>query len=217
MEPLVATLAGGFDRNLCYVVGCPRTRDGVLIDAGIRVDDVLEAFAGLGVRPVALAITHGHGDHLSEGTEFVRRTGVSVHAYDPHLRARLGASRFAQLADGDALEVGEVALVALHTPGHSPDSMCFHVGGLLFSGDTLFVGRTGRTISGDSSVRDLFRSVQRLKGLDPATVVHPGHDYGSSRTTTIGRELRENAFLQVESEEEFVRVMERFESERRRT
>ena len=216
MEPVVETLAGGFDRNLCYVFGCAATREAALVDAGVDLADVFAALERHRLRPVALLVTHSHGDHLSEALELVRRTGVAVHAFDPAVRPHAGASDFRALADGALVPVGRERIEVLHTPGHSPDSACFRAGEILFTGDTLFVGRTGRTVAPNSSIRDLFRSVQRLKRLPPETRVLPGHDYGPTPSSTIGRELAENDWLAAETEEEFVRVMERFERSRRR-
>jgi glyoxylase-like metal-dependent hydrolase (beta-lactamase superfamily II) len=216
LPPIIETLGNGFDKNLCYVFGCPKTGEGALIDAGIRADRVLAAFAELGLRPVALLITHAHGDHLSEAPEFLRRTAARVYAFDPAVRGRLSGADVRLLADGDEIAIGEERLVTLHTPGHSPDSVCFEAGGILFTGDTLFVGRTGRTLGPGASTRELFHSVRRLKQLPTETVIHPGHDYGSSPTSTLARELTENPFLQAETEDDFVSVMERYERERRR-
>ncbi|MBA2564650.1 MAG: MBL fold metallo-hydrolase [Gemmatimonadetes bacterium] len=214
--PLLRTVAGGFDRNLSYVFGCPATGTGALVDAGIRLDDVLAAFAETGLRPEILLVTHSHGDHLSEAAEFLRHTSARVFAFDEGVGARLGIRSFTPLADGSSIDVGHERVEALHTPGHSPDSACFRWDRILFSGDTLFVGRTGRTVSPGSSTRRLYASVQRLKDLDPATVLHPGHDYGATPTSTLADELLANPFLQAPSEDEFVRTMERYEASRRR-
>ena len=218
MSPILETLVDGFDRNLCYVFGCARVRQGALVDAGIDAERALAALEAHALSPVALLVTHSHGDHLSEGPELVRRARLRVFAFDPDVRARLGVETrdFHLLRDGDEIAVGEERLEALHTPGHSPDSACFRSGTILFTGDTLFVGRTGRTVGPGASTRELYRSVARLKQLPPETVIYPGHDYGDSPTSTLERELARNAFLQAASEEEFVRVMERFERERRR-
>lgn len=213
---IVDTLSDGFDRNLCYVFGCARTGEAALVDAGVRLDQVFATFAAHGLRPVALLVTHSHGDHLSEGLEFVRRSGARVYAFDAQVEGRLGGPPFQRLADGDELRIGEERLEVLHTPGHSPDSVCFRAERALFTGDTLFVGRTGRTVGERSSTTDLYRSVVRLKQLPPETVVYPGHDYGPTPTSTIERELADNPFLQAGTEEEFVRVMERYEQSRRR-
>jgi hydroxyacylglutathione hydrolase len=217
VPPILETLGNGFDRNLCYVFGCPVTGAGALIDAGIRTERVLAAFAARGLRPAALLLTHSHGDHLSEAPEFVRRTGARVHAFDPDVRGRLGGADVRLLSDGEEISIGEERLGILHTPGHSPDSACFRAGVILFTGDTLFVGRTGRTLGPGASTRALYHSVERLKRLPPDTVIHPGHDYGDAPTSTLERELTRNPFLQAESEEEFVRVMERYERDRRRS
>jgi hydroxyacylglutathione hydrolase len=214
--PILETLSGGFDKNLCYVVGCAVTRQGALIDAGTPLDEVFEALARHRLSAVALLVTHSHGDHLSEATEFVRRTGARVFAFDGGVRGRLGRPEFEQLRDGTEIPVGHLQFETLHTPGHSPDSVCYRSGRLLFTGDTLFVGRTGRTVGSTSSTRDLYRSVERLKRLDPQTIVYPGHDYGSTPSTTLAREMVDNPFLQASSEEEFVRTMERYEASRRR-
>jgi glyoxylase-like metal-dependent hydrolase (beta-lactamase superfamily II) len=217
LPPILETLGNGFDKNLCYVFGCPLTGEGALIDAGIRTDRVLSVFAARGLRPVALLLTHAHGDHLSEAPEFLRKTRARVYAFDPDLRARLPGTDVHLLSDGEEVTIGEELLEALHTPGHSPDSACFRSGPILFTGDTLFVGRTGRTIGPGASTRELYRSVARLKKLPPYTVIHPGHDYGSAPTSTLQRQLAENPFLGTETEEEFVTVMERYERERRRS
>jgi glyoxylase-like metal-dependent hydrolase (beta-lactamase superfamily II) len=218
VPPILETLADGFDKNLCYVFGCSRTRQGALVDAGIPNDLVFAAFEDHGLRPVALLVTHAHGDHLSEAPGFVRRAHPRVYAFDPDVRGRLGlaAGDFQALSDGDEIALGDLRLEALHTPGHSPDSACFRSGRILFTGDTLFVGRTGRTLGPGASTRELYRSVARLKRLPPETVICPGHDYGDQPTSTLGREIERSPFLQAGTEEEFVRVMERFERDRRR-
>jgi glyoxylase-like metal-dependent hydrolase (beta-lactamase superfamily II) len=217
MPPILETLGNGFDRNLCYVFGCSLTGEGALIDAGIRTERVLAVFEARGLRPTALLLTHSHGDHLSEAPEFLRRTRARVYSFDPDVRKRLAEADVYPLSDGAELRVGEERLEVLHTPGHSPDSCCFRCGDVLFTGDTLFVGRTGRTLGPGASTRELYRSVARLKKLPPHTVLYPGHDYGDAPTSTLGRELGLNAFLKAGTEEEFVRVMEEYERNRRRS
>jgi hydroxyacylglutathione hydrolase len=216
VPPLLRALANGFDKNLCYVFGCSETRQAALIDAGIRLEAVEAALGELGLEPVALVVTHSHGDHLSEAPDVLRHWPLTVHAFDPGVRSRLGNPAFRLLQDGDEIVVGGERLEALHTPGHSPDSACFRSGGLLFTGDTLFVGRTGRTVGATSSIADLYRSILRLKQLAPQTTLLPGHDYGPTPSSTLARELAQNPFLQADSEEAFVRVMEGYEKRRRR-
>jgi glyoxylase-like metal-dependent hydrolase (beta-lactamase superfamily II) len=101
-----------------------------------------------------------------------------------------------RLKDGDVLEVGKLKIEVLHTPGHTPGSVCYLVEGNLFSGDTLFVGAAGRTDLIGGSLDTLLESLEkRLIVLPGETVVWPGHNYGESPTSTIAREMQENVYI----------------------
>ena len=101
------------------------------------------------------------------------------------------------LEDGERVEVGRISLEVIHTPGHSHGGICLHGGGAVFTGDVLFVGAVGRTDLPGGSASALRRSIrERLLVLPEDTVVYPGHDYGPSPTSTIGREARTNPFLE---------------------
>jgi glyoxylase-like metal-dependent hydrolase (beta-lactamase superfamily II) len=101
-----------------------------------------------------------------------------------------------RLKDGDVLELGDARVGVIHTPGHTPGSVCFMVEGNLFTGDTLFVGAAGRTDLMGGSLDDLLRSIsERLILLPDATVIWPGHDYGETPSSTIAREKAENVYI----------------------
>ena len=98
--------------------------------------------------------------------------------------------------DGDLIQVGSLALQVLHTPGHSPGAICIHVDGMVFTGDTLFVGGVGRTDLPGGSWPMMLHSIQtKLLTLPDETVVLPGHNYGATPTSTIGNERLHNSFL----------------------
>jgi glyoxylase-like metal-dependent hydrolase (beta-lactamase superfamily II) len=100
------------------------------------------------------------------------------------------------LKDGDVLDVGHLKIEVLHTPGHTPGSVCFLTEGHLFTGDTLFVGAAGRTDLTGASLDTLIESIkEKLLSLPRETVVWPGHDYGDTPTSTIGREMQENIYI----------------------
>lgn len=100
------------------------------------------------------------------------------------------------LKDGEVLEVGSLGIEVIHTPGHTPGSVCFHVNGNLFTGDTLFVGAVGRTDLTGGSLDTLLESLEkRVIVLPKDTVIWPGHDYGETPTSTIGREIKENPYI----------------------
>ncbi len=104
-----------------------------------------------------------------------------------------GADRL--LTDGDIIAIGETELRVIHTPGHSPGSICIYADGNLFTGDTLFVGAVGRTDLAGGSAPTLLSSIrEKLYTLPDETIVWPGHDYGEAPASTIGREKAENPF-----------------------
>ena len=101
-----------------------------------------------------------------------------------------------QVKEGEIIQVGNVKLKVLHTPGHSPGGMSLHLDGMVFTGDTLFVGSVGRTDFPGSSWDVLENSIRKkLYVLPGETVVFPGHNYGSSPTSTIQYEKRHNPFV----------------------
>ena len=107
---------------------------------------------------------------------------------------------------------------ALHTPGHYPDSMCFwnKKGNCVFTGDTMFVGRTGRTIGAKSNISHLYTSIyNELLKLPPKTIIYSGHHYGYKISITLKENISLSSFFQCTSEDEFIAVMEKYEKNRR--
>ncbi|GIW71361.1 MAG: hypothetical protein KatS3mg102_0903 [Planctomycetota bacterium] len=121
---------------------------------------------------------------------------------------------------GTARSSGQGGLLwrALHTPGHEPHHICLYLPEehALFTGDVLFIGRTGRTVAPGADTRQLYRSLRsRVLVLPDRTRLYPGHDYGPVRSRTLGEERAVNPWLQAEDEQAFVRVMQEYERRRR--
>lgn len=161
----------------------------LVIDAAHDYFAIKEAVAGRSV--VAIACTHGHDDHVDAAPALAKKTNarIALHPDDDVLwrLAHPHASWDTPLADGDVITVAGVSVHVLHTPGHSPGSVCFSVPdmGMVFTGDTLFHGGPGATGRSYSDHDTIVRSIrERLLTLDPATVVHTGH----GEDTTIGAE-----------------------------
>ena len=175
-------VVGPMDNNV-YVVRCRQTGDAVLVDAANEHERLLDLCKALGVRKVLE--THGHWDHI-QAVPAVREAGydVGVTADDA---AMLPSYDFV-LEDDSVIEVGRLRLRTIHTPGHTPGSMCFLVEGspVLFSGDTLFPGGPGATKFEGGDFPTIIRSIEsRLFSALPAeTLVLPGH----GDDTTIGAE-----------------------------
>jgi glyoxylase-like metal-dependent hydrolase (beta-lactamase superfamily II)/rhodanese-related sulfurtransferase len=188
-----------------YLVGCTDTSVAALIDPELSQIDRYRALAardGLGIR--YLIDTHTHADHFSATHELSRQLGVPVVMHHcsaaPFVDLRLG--------DGEMLVVGRLRLTALHTPGHTRDSMCYLVEDRLFTGDTLLIGATGRTDLPTGDPAALYDSLFNvILKLDPALKVFPAHDYKGRSHSTLGQELATNARLQHKDRAAFIDMM----------
>jgi glyoxylase-like metal-dependent hydrolase (beta-lactamase superfamily II)/rhodanese-related sulfurtransferase len=199
-------LAGGCKS---YLVGCSASHAAALIDPEISlVDHYLGAASRLGVHIRYIVDTHTHADHFSASRELARTLAVPVAMH------RLSPAPFAELRldDGDMLIVGEQRLKALHTPGHTRDSMCLAVEDRVFTGDTLLIGGTGRTDLPTGDPHALHESLfDKLLKLPGETLVYPAHDYKGNDHSTIGAEIADNPRLQKTGRAEFVAMMEQLD------
>jgi glyoxylase-like metal-dependent hydrolase (beta-lactamase superfamily II)/rhodanese-related sulfurtransferase len=188
-----------------YIVGCPQTHVAAVIDPEISA---IERYRGLASKhglAIRYAIdTHTHADHFSGAREIARALGAQV------VMSHLSPAPFIDLKldDGDMLLVGDLRLTAMATPGHTADSTCLVVNGHVFTGDTLLIGGTGRTDLPTGDPDRLYESLfGRLLRLDPATNIHPAHEYKGRAGSTIGEEIKTNPRLQKTERAEFVAMM----------
>ena len=177
-----------------------------VIDPAADAARILERCARLGAAVRLILLTHGHFDHIGAVAELKRTTGAPVLISaadapmltdpDRSLAASFGMEQQTVrpdrlLQEGDALELDELTFTVLETPGHTPGSLCFQCGDMLFSGDTLFCGSIGRTDFPGGSKTDMQRSLRRLAGLEGDLRVLPGHE----AETTLEHERRRNPYL----------------------
>ncbi len=183
-----------------YLVQCTATGEAVIIDPGGDEDQLAQWAADEGVHVKLVCNTHGHGDHVAGNERLCRLLDVGCALLGQEADF-FGLDRtldcpIRRLSDGEEVRVGDLSLEVRHTPGHTPGGVCFHTPGHLFTGDTLFVGAVGRTDLQGSSMRALLDSIKtQILPLDDETVVWPGHDYGDTSTSTVGRERVENPFI----------------------
>jgi hydroxyacylglutathione hydrolase len=214
--------------QVAYLVGDEQAGVAALIDPRRDVDAYLELARANGLRITDVFETHIHADFVSGAPELAAATGATLHA------GRLGEVDYPHhaLDDGDEVAVGGLRVRALHTPGHTPEHLCYFVtdpqgehGGsvappALFSGDMLFVGEVGRpdllgAEATDRLAGQLFDSVQRLRELPDNLIVYPGHGAGSacgksigdSPSTTIGQEKLVNYAFQIHERDAFKRAI----------
>jgi glyoxylase-like metal-dependent hydrolase (beta-lactamase superfamily II) len=188
-----------------YLLGCADTCIAALIDPEIRqVDRYLALAAQAGVRIRYVVDTHTHADHFSAAKCLGETLNIPV------VMHRLSPAPFVgfRLDDGEMLALGNLRLQAIHTPGHTRDSMCLVAEDRVFTGDTLLIGATGRTDLPTGDPDQLYDSLfGKLLKLDPALKVYPAHDYQGRSHSTIADEIRDNPRLQRRERSEFIEMM----------
>lgn len=196
--------------NFCYMVGDEATGTCAVIDPAFETEKILDEVKKSGYKITHVINTHGHSDHTAGNAAIMEATGavLCIHATDADqvsgflnrafsrvLGGKGSPGADCRLSDNDIVEIGETHLKVIHTPGHTPGSICLYADGHLFTGDTLFVGAVGRTDMPGGSSKQLLASIRnKLYTLPDDTRVWPGHDYGDTPSSTIGREKAENPF-----------------------
>lgn len=190
-----------------FVLGCPRTKDGILIDPGDEVEDLIAAARRHGLRIVSILLTHAHLDHVTgvgaakrafDAPVYLHRDDQFLYDAAPQQGAMFGLRVEqpppvdAHYVEGAPLAFGDFTVDVHHTPGHCPGGVCLAIGGSLFVGDTLFSGSIGRTDLPGGDYDTLIRSIREVLFRFPDdTPVYSGH----GPVTTIGQEKRTNPFL----------------------
>ena len=191
----------------CYIFGSEKTRELVVIDPGGNSDAIIKSIEDLGGKPVAVLLTHGHFDHTTKVSKIMRQYQIPLmynkKEYESRTLDQKEANRW--LKEGDVIEIGEIVLHTLETPGHSPGSLCFYsadvkelngkkIDGILFSGDLIFRGSVGRSDFQGGNQNLLFSSIKTKlmnnKDLTDNFIICPGH----MGLTTIGEERAHNMF-----------------------
>lgn len=178
----------GLLKNFTYLIICEKTGKAALIDPGIagmgalwKFRWVLKVIKDQGLTLIYIINTHRHFDHVKGNKYFAGKTGAEILSYKSGLR------------ENDEIEIGEAKLKVIESPGHTVDGISLYSDKNLFTGDTLFVGDSGATVSPDSDRPQLGASLRKLiEQCPPDTVVWPGHDLGKTKTTTLAREQEEN-------------------------
>jgi glyoxylase-like metal-dependent hydrolase (beta-lactamase superfamily II) len=193
-------VVGSLSAN-CYIVGS--NGKGMVIDPGGHAEEINRAITASSLEIKIIVLTHGHSDHIAALRDVQEKTGaeVAIHGEDadfletssqfgisyrtPHPPDRL-------LREGDTIDTGDMSFTVIHTPGHTPGSICLLSDNRVFTGDTLFYKGIGTTLMPGSSRRQLLESIKtRLMVLLDDTIVYPGH----GRETTIGAERRDNPYV----------------------
>lgn len=206
-------------QNLVYLIGDRESGETLVIDPAWATGEIIDLLERDGMRLAGVLVTHYHPDHVGGAMfgmqvqglrEILTRAPCPIHTHRLELEgvqkvAGISRSELTGHDSGDRVAVGAIEVELLHTPGHTPGSLCFRLrdprgerkGDLLISGDTLFLRGCGRVDLPGGDVDEMFRTMtERLGALPPETVVYPGHDYGGT-SAALSQLQRTNIYLRV--------------------
>jgi len=213
-------------QNLAYLVGSRSARQALIVDPAWAVDAMLDQAEEDGFEVVGALVTHYHQDHVGgsifgmdiEGLPRLlerQPTPIHVNSHEGDGVIQVTGASESDLVrhdSGDVIELGEMRVRLLHTPGHTPGSQCFMVEergdpGRLVAGDTLFLGACGRVDLPGANPADMYQSLCRLRDLPDETVLFPGHLYSQEAYDSMGQQKQTNPFLRVTSLDQFLMFM----------
>ena len=192
----IHTLPLGAYQTNCYILHAESGTAACVIDPGFTPEVVLDHLNDHGLKCEAILLTHGHFDHVGGVKEIVAETGckVYIHAAENTMPPMMTAGQLYYTHtydEGDTLHLAGLDISVIHTPGHTPGSVCLLAENVMFSGDTLFAGSCGRTDRPGGDWATILTSLRRLSAMEADFQVFPGH----GESTTLAEEKRYNPYL----------------------
>jgi hydroxyacylglutathione hydrolase len=190
--------------NFTYMIADEKTKEAAIVDSSYNAEEIIKILKTQNLRLKYVINTHGHSDHTAGNTELKSIFGAKLVA---HKLSKVNCDVWVE--DGDVIKIGSISLKIIYTPGHTVDSICILVDNQkLLTGDTLFVGECGRTDMPGGNSKSMYDSLfNKILKIEDSIEVYPGHDYGSTQTSTIGRERTSNYTLQPRTVKDFIEFM----------
>ena len=188
-----------------YIIASAKGREAVIIDPVLEnVEDYIGILKELDLKLVKVIDTHIHADHITGASKLKQATNC-ITIMGEHTPADTVEIK---VKDDEIIDIDNLKIRSMYTPGHTSDSYSFLLDNYLFTGDTLLINGTGRTDFQNGSSKDAYNSLfNNLLKLPEETLVYPGHDYNGKFSSTIGNEKKFNPRLQVKSVDEYVGIM----------
>jgi glyoxylase-like metal-dependent hydrolase (beta-lactamase superfamily II) len=204
--------------NFAYVIGDKEKGEAVVVDPAYAAGELIDLVEADGMKVVGALATHHHPDHVGgsmmghalEGVaEVIGRGAGPIHVHKDEAAyvqrvTGISATDMVEHDGGETIMVGDIPVAVLHTPGHTPGSMCFLVGGVLVSGDTLFLEGCGRTDFPGSDPSQMYDSLMRLTTLPDDTIVCAGHWYSQPNAASLGEVKAANYVLKPRTKEQWL-------------
>ena len=188
-----------------YLIASAEGREALIIDPVLEnVSDYIKLLKELNLKLVKVIDTHIHADHVTGASKLKDLTKCST-IMGEHTPAETVEIK---VKDDEYIQLDNLKIKAMHTPGHTSDSFSFLMNNYLFSGDTLLINGTGRTDFQNGNSKDAYNSLfNRILKLPDETLLYPAHDYKGETVSTIGKEKKFNPRLQVSNVEEYIDIM----------
>jgi glyoxylase-like metal-dependent hydrolase (beta-lactamase superfamily II) len=205
--------------NFTYLIGDRESGEAVAVDPAYDVKGLLDVLAEDGMRLTGVLATHAHPDHVGGGmmgypieglADLLEQVSVPIHVQREEALAvtrqtGVGGTDLVEHSSGDLVDVGNVRIELVHTPGHTPGSQCFSVAGRLVSGDTLFLEGCGRTDLPGGDPEQMYESLTtRLARFGDTTILYPGHFYAADPSATLGETRRTNYVFRPRSVDQWL-------------
>jgi len=189
-----------------YLIASAKGREAVIIDPVLEnVDNYISLLKELDLKLVKVIDTHIHADHVTGASKLKQSTNCTT-IMGEHTPADMVEIK---VKDNELINVDDLKIRSIYTPGHTSESYSFLLDNYLFSGDALLINGTGRTDFQNGNTKDSYYSIfDKLLKLPETTLLYPGHDYNGKKVSTIGKEKKFNPRLQVKNVDEYIEIME---------
>ena len=188
-----------------YLISSGKGREALIIDPVIEnVSEYISSLKELDLKLVKVIDTHIHADHVTGASKLkdITKCSTIMGTHTPAETVEI------KVKDDEYIDLDNLRIRAMYTPGHTSDSYSFLMNNYLFSGDTLLINGTGRTDFQNGNAKDAYNSIfNKLLKLPEETLLYPAHDYKGEKVSTIGKEKKQNPRLQVESVNEYIEIM----------
>jgi len=202
----IHSLQLGHMKNLVYVLIDEATNKAAVVDPAWDVPAIINLLNEHDAQLELILLTHCHFDHIEGLESLLLHKSVPVYLSSKELLQDYPKGlALTFLDDGDSVQLGETLFQVTHTPGHSVGSLCYYAAPHLITGDTLFVEGCGRCDLSGSDVNSMYDSLNWIKSLPDDTIIYPGHDYGKTRTASLGDLKQSNRFLKCPDKDSFIK------------
>ena len=190
--------------NFVYLIVDEATKEAAIVDPAWDVHYVLKQAEEMGAKVTKILLTHGHFDHVNNLDSAIEATNAPVYLSEHEAEELTPDVPLNRLKDQDELNIGEIRVKVHTTPGHSPGGVCFEFDNTLLTGDTIFIQGCGRCDFEYSDPEKMSESLDKIRALPDSLNVYAGHDYGDTKTATLGTLKEENLYLKAASRRDFI-------------